>query len=341
MKNNVLFTIVFCLTLVASCHQDPQAPSLPYISVETEEAGNTLNFTCDGGSRELTLKTNRSWTVECGAEWLAFDPAFCEVEPGQDKEFKVLVTAFPNEVGNDIDARVRFKTSSVYSDITVVQDENPLEAPDLIYYNGFGKSYEGWTGGSNDDHPQIHQSNCWRYEKGAGISEVEYYYIKEVEARQGTRYDSMGYQDASAENHLYFNKTGALVIGKLKIDPKIKAVDIAFGLLRSVHNDSENIVDLRGEWMLHVSTDGVKWVELKLETESKLENDGWAWCTTGFAFGDTTPEYLWISFDPSVVYRLDDLKITNGKSGNVIDWTKGTEAVTLTDYTKLVYEGNQ
>ena len=319
-KIQCMIILLMAVTLI-SCHQDPQAPSLPYIAVDQ---GAWQDFTHEGGFREVVVKTNRSWSIECDADWLAFDPQSAEVEPGQEREFTVIITAIPNAVGNDLDTRVRFKTSAVYADMTVRQEQNPDSAPSLIYYNDFGLDYEGWDGSA--DHPWIQDSRCWRYERGAGIETLKYYYTKEMSARNSSMYNSIDYAGASGENHLYFGKgTGSLVLGSLKIHPEIKAVDISFGTLRSVYNDSENIVDLRGEWNLHVSTDGVKWVKLPIETSSELKNSCWAYCTAGFAFGTTTPEYLYVRLMPTVVYRFDDLRITNGKSENVIDWTEGVE----------------
>lgn len=320
-------TTILMAAILVSCHQDPQSPSLPYVSVEVPQ--DWADFTYKGGSKEVVLKANRSWSVECDAEWLAFDPQSAVVEPGQEKEFTVIITAFPNDVGNDLDAKVRFKTTAVYADITVRQGQNPDKAPELLYYNDFGKDYEGWTGSA--DHPKIQESTCWRYERGAGIGTLEYRYKDEMSTRQGTMYNSIDYAGASGDNHLYFNKTGELVLYKLSIHPDLKAIDISFGTLRSVHNDSQNIVDLDGEWTMQVSKDGTNWVKLPLSTSSALENSCWAYCTTGFAFGDTVPEFLYIRFKPSVVYRFDDLKVTAGKSDKVIDWSR-SETLDLSAY---------
>lgn len=326
----VYLIILIATFALISCQQDPEAPALPYVTVEVPQ--DWSDFTYKGGSREVVLKANRSWSVECDAEWLAFDPQSAEVESGHDEEFTVIITAFPNDIGNDLDTRVRFKTAAVYADVTVRQEQNPSKAPELIYYNNFGTDYEGWTGSS--DHPKIHESNCWRYERGAGISTLEYCYTDEMTARHGSTYDSMDYNGASAGNHLYFNKTGTLVLAKLGIHPDLEAIDISFGALRSVHNDYENIVDLDGEWTMHVSKDGTNWVKLPLSTSSQLKNGCWAYCTAGFAFGQDVPEYLYIRFKPSVVYRFDDLKISKGKSVQVIDWSR-SESIDISTYKKL------
>ena len=100
-----MIILLMAVTLI-SCHQDPQAPSLPYIAVDQ---GTWQDFTHEGGFREVVVKTNRSWSIECDADWLAFDPQSAEVEPGQEREFTVIITAIPNAVGNDLDTRVRFK----------------------------------------------------------------------------------------------------------------------------------------------------------------------------------------------------------------------------------------
>ena len=66
-------------------------------------------------------------------------------------------------------------------------------------------------------------------------------------------------------------------------------------------------------------------MKLDLRTSSKLENETWAYCTAGFAFGEDKPEYLYVRLAPTVAssYRFDDLKISKGNSTSEIDWATG------------------
>ena len=90
MSKSVYLAFSICLMVLTavSCHQDPQAPSLPYIAVDQ---GTWQDFTHEGGFREVVVKTNRSWSIECDADWLAFDPQSAEVEPGQERGFRWVV----------------------------------------------------------------------------------------------------------------------------------------------------------------------------------------------------------------------------------------------------------
>lgn len=316
-----------------SCTQvtNPSAPegvALPEVSVALPDTWSEFLYT--GGTQELVLSVNRDWSIECDADWLAFDVSDAShVEAGQQREVTVIVTALMNEVGNSKKATVRFKTSSVYADVVITQASNPNEAPELLYYNGFGKNYEDWSALGTEDHPWIQDSGCWRYEEGAAISDLEYYYTNKMSARNSGTYNSTGYNGASGGNHLHFGSgPGVFTLAKIKVHPKQKAITIGFGIIRTQYVEGstpDNRVKL-SEFPVYVSRDGASWVKLDLKTSSKLENETWAYCTAGFAFGEDKPEYLYVRFAPTVAssYRFDDLKISKGNSTSVIDWETGT-----------------
>ena len=329
-----IFTILSMVVSLGalSCTQvnNPSAPedvALPEVSVSLPDTWGEFLYT--GGTQELTLSVNRDWSIECDADWLAFDVSDAShVDAGKLRDVTIIVTALMNEVGNPKTATVRFKTSSVYADVVVKQASNPNEAPELLYYIGFGKNYEVWTALGTEDHPWIQDSRCWRYEEGAAISELEYYYTNKMSARNSGTYNSTGYNGASGGNHLHFGSgPGVLTLAKIKVHPKQTAITIGFGIIRTQYvagSTPDNRVNL-DEFQIFVSRDGASWVKCELMTSSKLENETWAYCTTGFAFGDDKPEYLYVRLAPTVAssYRFDDLKISKGNSTTVINWETG------------------
>ena len=325
-----MFAMMAAVSLMAaSCAQvtNPSAPSgveLPSISVSLPQTWGEFEYT--GGSQEVVLSVNREWSYECDSDWLAIDVLDnASVEAGKNKEIRILVTTLFNPVGNAKTAKVRFKTSSVYADLIVKQASNPTEAPDLLYYNGFGKDYEDWTAVGTEDHPWVQDSDCWRYEEGASISELEYYYTNKMSARNSGTYNSTGYNGASGGNHLHFGSgPGVFTLAKISVHPKLPGVTIGFGIVRTQYSDTGN-VDNRvnvSEFPIYVSRDGASWIRLDIKTSSKLENETWAYCTAGFAFGEDKPEYLYVRFAPTVAssYRFDDLRISRGMATSVIDW---------------------
>lgn len=336
-KSLIAVCAAICFALAACTqHNNPSAPSgiaLPSVSVEFPQTWTDFPFT--GGQQSLILSVNRDWSIECNADWLAFDVEDASsVKPGETKKISIVVTALNNEVGNEKKATVRFKTSAVYADVVVRQAANPEEAPELLYYNGFGKNYEDWFAKDTEDHPWLQDSDCWRYEEGAAIAQMQYYYTNKMSARNSGTYNSTGYNGASGGNHLHFGSgPGVLTLAKVQVHPKLPAITIGFGIIRTEYSESgsvDNRVKL-SEFPIYVSRDGESWLKLEMKTSSKLENETWAYCTTGFAFGDDKPEYLYVRLAPTVAssYRFDDLKISKGMSTNVIDWTQATEKFEL------------
>lgn len=337
MSRRFLYGLMaFWMAVSCASYNNPSAEedvALPSVSVVLPQTWADFLYT--GGQQELTLLVNRDWSIECDVDWLAFDASdYGPVKPGETKEVTITVTALFNEVGNDKSAKVRFKTNSIYTDVIVRQAANPEEAPDLLYYNGFGKDYGDWTALGTEDHPWLPDSDCWRYEEGAAISELEMYYTNKMSARNSGTYNSTGYNGASGGNHLHYGSgPGVFTLAKLKIHPKQKALTIGFGIIRTQYVEGstpDNRVKL-SEFPVYVSRDGESWLKLELKTASKLENETWAYCTAGFAFGEDRPEYLYVRFAPTVAssYRFDDLKISRGTSTEVIDWSKATEKFEL------------
>ena len=125
-----------------------------------------------------------------------------------------------------------------------------------------------------------------------------------MSARNSGTYNSTGYNGASGGNHLHFGSgPGVFTLAKISVHPKLPGVTIGFGIVRTQYSDTGN-VDNRvnvSEFPIYVSRDGASWIRLDIKTSSKLENETWAYCTAGFAFGEDKPEYLYVRFAPTFV----------------------------------------
>ena len=62
---------VAVMAVSVSCTDKGEQPPLPEITVDQSQ----LAFDYDVGQKEIVVTTNREWSVESSADWLAFDPA--------------------------------------------------------------------------------------------------------------------------------------------------------------------------------------------------------------------------------------------------------------------------
>lgn len=93
LKGVSLFTLMLPLIGLQSCKDDPHNYDEPKVSIEPTPQNNTFVFEQTAGSNELTIKTNRKWSISTsGEDWFAITPTSGEVG-----EHKITVTVLANE----------------------------------------------------------------------------------------------------------------------------------------------------------------------------------------------------------------------------------------------------
>ena len=328
MNRNFLLILLACVAgVVSSCYRDPETqPELPMISID-KSALETFSYE-SGASQQVVLTANRNWTIECSANWLAFDYEQIQVTDGETVTVPVSITALSNNVGNIRSAVVRFKTSTVYADLYVEQNMNSEFAPSLIYYNGFGKDLGG------DDNPLLKETTVWDVATGVA-GEVHYYqseaYISVRNSTTGNSIDNMTpcYAGASGDNHLFFGKTGpAFTVAEIAVHPKLTMLQISFGVF-----NIDNVALDKSKFLLSVSKDGQKWVPLDYKILSVYDEPKWNMCEAEFYFAQGSFEKLYVMLDAELEskFRMDDLTIGSDLSAEdadpaeYIDWTSGVE----------------
>ena len=225
MKRRIIFWLLAGF-FMASCHKDPVQPPLPEISIDKSSL-EEFSYQA-GSSQDVILKVNRDWTIQCSADWLAFDYDAGPVTVGQMKEITVTITPLTNRVGNVRSAVVRFKTSTKYADLHVSQASHPDNAPELIYYNSFGEDLQGL------DNPLIQNTDIWRVEEG--VAEDFVYFsdansTKKISVRNSsTSNSSLGagsdcYMGASGGNHIFFGTQNPyFTLGNIEVHPKLTMI---------------------------------------------------------------------------------------------------------------------
>lgn len=313
---------VAVMAVSVSCTDKGEQPPLPEITVDQSQ----LAFDYDVGQKEIVVTTNREWSVESSADWLAFDPSEGG-SVGDMQSYTVTVTALRNNVGNSRQANVRFNTRAVYASVDVTQALNPEETPEDIYSSSFGIKLDG-------DNPALGSSSCWYgsdYEFGYALDTRQFYASStRVTVRNSSSTNSEGYPGATGGNHIHFGSDmPSFTIGNLKMHPNIRTVEVSFGLLRNQYDETGTIDNSVNpdEFPVYVSCDGQVWLPLEY-IAAPTGDDVWSYCSGSVTFADAI-ETFYVRFTTTVAstYRLDDVSVTaSDRVGeNPVDWSAGTE----------------
>ena len=135
MKNISFRVLAFSAMLSGflACNKDAGQPPLPELST----ALISMNIPSTGETTEMSVWTNRSFSIDCDESWLAFDPAYVEMEAGEVAEYKISVTALPTNVGDVRTGTFVIKTRTHHVDVSVTQAGDPAKMPVNIYTNDF------------------------------------------------------------------------------------------------------------------------------------------------------------------------------------------------------------
>ena len=124
MKIQKLFlSILAAASLFAGCKELEPEPSIPTLTV-----GQTaLSFEQNGGTGNITVTSNRPWTISTDADWLAFNPSNGNAA---DAPVTVTVTALANS-STDRTASFKVKTDFDFRTVEVSQKGAKGEDPNV------------------------------------------------------------------------------------------------------------------------------------------------------------------------------------------------------------------
>lgn len=114
MKTVKLFSIALAaaLLMLSACKKDSKEPEYVFKITPT-----TLNFTKDGGTRELTIKASDLWEATVEEDW-------CTLSAYRgDKDTVILVTAAPSTSEKDTANSITFlNAKGGYIKVTIIRD---------------------------------------------------------------------------------------------------------------------------------------------------------------------------------------------------------------------------
>ena len=201
-------------------------------------------------------------------------------------------------------------------------DDEPTDDP--IYGNNFDKEAATNTYGSKGDSwPYLDQFDGWQNETGIGAANVTYDYSGMSTRNNSNSNGGFSDYEGSGVNNLFFGKDGYITIGNIDISSSNK-LHLTFGAEKYQNNG--NSVFNPAEFTVTLSDDGKSWSKPISYGFAKGYPDGrWDLATADFSVAESV-KTLYIKFSASVasVYRIDDVSLTAGEGGDLVDLTDGS-----------------
>lgn len=201
------------------------------------------------------------------------------------------------------------------------------EVPEgAIFYSTFDKELASQTYGDGSKWPYLDDFEGWINHKGSGVANVSYEY-KSMSARtnQSSKGDLSLY-DGSGKNNIFFS-TAPNYFTIQKIDVPSQNLKLSFGAQRYAQGASNKFV--KSDFLVRLSADGQLWSQtLDYDFGSVADVEGeWRLASADFTLPAGT-NTLYIKFEAkmSSVNRIDDVLLTAGNGGQVIEF--GKEEVT-------------
>lgn len=321
MKLKNLFLGSFALTAMLfaqSCDDKNDGPTgAPSIELSTQ----TLDFEKDGGSQTIKLTATRDWNVTNVPDWIAVDPK--SGNPAENKE--VTVTVLEN-TGIDRTQDIKFTIGFDGKTLTVNQKGTGSASEVVVYHNDFDKELavkgeSGWK-------TYLDSFGGWKNETGSGISTVEYAFSG-MSARtnsSGTSNSTYSDYSGSGKNYLWFAKDNYFHVKNITLPEGKTDYKISFGSERNLYGATDNTF-VPAEFLVYISNDGSKWVELKYEFPNGLKNRRWDLASSTFTVPSGTKSlHIYIKATLASAYLMDDLDLSVAASaGTAIDFSKGID----------------
>lgn len=321
MKLKNLFLGSFALTAMLfaqSCDEKNDGPTgAPSIELSTQ----TLDFEKEGGSQTIKLTATRDWNVTNVPDWIAVDPK--SGKPAENKE--VTITVLEN-TGMDRSQDIKFTIGFDAKTLTINQKGTGSAAEVVVYHNDFDKELavkgeSGWK-------TYLDSFGGWKNETGSGISTVEYAFSG-MSARtnsSGTSNSTYSDYSGSGKNYLWFAKDNYFHVKNITLPEGKTDYKISFGSERNLYQAADNTF-VPTEFLVYISNDGSKWVELKYEFPNGLKNRRWDLASSTFTVPSGTKSlHIYIKATLASAYLMDDLDLSVAASaGTAIDFSKGID----------------
>ena len=312
--------LVMVSTAFVSCVDDNDDTEAPYLEVSP----TTLIFGLDGqpanGSQaSFDISTNRSWkaTVKDDKSWVTLS----KYEGEGSATIQVSIPENVNDKASVV-IEISNKVGILMSETVTIASGN-VSPTEVIYTESVG------TASLPSPVPYVDQYEGWQ-KAGTGAAEVTYTGQKATVRATGLA-NTGAYEGASGPNVVFFGTLPAdFEINKITLTPEQTNLRLTFGGSYSYKAEGateyDNTFDI-SKFTVSLSADGTNWAPL---TYSKNNGDEktpyWVFATADFTLKKATSQ-LYIKFTAlaASAFRLDDITLSTGNGGTIIDLEGGDE----------------
>lgn len=312
--------LVMVSTAFVSCVDDNDDTEAPYLEVSP----TTLTFGIDGqptsGSQAtFDISTNRSWkaTVKEEDSWVTLSKdkgegsATIEVSiPEGINDEATVVIEISNKVGP-----LMSKTLIIKSGETVT----PVE----IYKETVGSA-------AVSDNPAVGVYTGWD-------NKVVTYSGTNTTVRS-TQSNAGGYEGASGPNNILFGTApGEFIINQIPLAEEHTNLKLTFGSIYVKDYDNKDYTFDTSKFEVYLSGDGTAWVPLTYsKNNGDAEKPNWIFATANFTLKQAVSS-IYIKFKAldASKYRVDDITLSTGSGGTIIDLGSSEPSVFTADATAI------
>lgn len=321
MKLKSLFLGSFALTAMLfaqSCGEKNEAPSgAPSIEITPKN----LSFDETSSTQTIEVVATRDWKASSKEEWISLSTEKGSATNGT----KVDITVLSND-GADRTGVVEFTIGFDKKELKVYQKGTGAAVAAVVYHNDFDKtlaekSSSGWK-------TYLDSFDGWKNETGSGISTVTYDF-KGMSARtnaNGASDSNFSDYQGSGKNYLWFAKDNYFHVKNITLPEGKTDYTISFGSERNLYQAEDNTF-VPAEFLVYISNDGSKWVELEYAFPNGLKNRRWDLASSTFTVPSGTKSlHIYIKATLASAYLMDDLDLSVAASaGTAIDFSKGID----------------
>lgn len=289
--------------------------------VSFQASPETLTFTSETElTQTVTIKANCTWHVKkSNLDWATIEP-----ENGTGGgTITVTVSDLPAGTTSR-EGKISFSLEhpewgpwgTAKSEVTVKQygeGVGPGPSGDVIWEETVGK-------GDASKKPLIADYADWT-KSGSGASTVTYSGGAKTSVR------SSGLENGgSGHNEIFFGTAPTdFTVNTITLTPEQTKLQLAFIASRSVKDEATGKYDNTfdpSKLLVALSRDGANWTDITYTTAGGTETPYWVNCTADFTLAEAV-DALYIRFKAteSSAIRLDDMKLTTGIGGTVVNFT--------------------
>ena len=292
-------TLMLALMLAfVSCNDEEITPDVPTIEVDQP----AISVTKEGGEFQVNVTANRAWSVEIPSDvnWILASPT----SGNNDGEFTLTVA--PNGNDDERSATIRVKTSTIATQITVVQ--NGLE---VIWIEHMG------TMSTSSPWPSVAEFAGWT-KGGVGGGNATYEGTNSS-VRTSVASSTNHYDGASGTNNIFFGGAPATFIAKNIEISNVATATLSFGISK-VKYTTTNVWDpfAAGDLKVSYSTDGgTSWEDADWDFVNEPAGESTTtWALVKAVIPTTGVGSLAFKWECNVAsaVRLDDMKLVGGGS---------------------------